>query len=466
MVMKKYAYLFFVLFFLGAAAFIVLRYEKKNTVVAFYPLLERKGSQEQSAEWMQIKNTGDQLIRVVRDRPDDLKNRIALATLYIQEARITGNYIYYDGAALRYINEVLQTDPNHYEALTLKSLLFLSQHHFSDGLELAEKAQRSNPYHAFTYGLLVDAQVELGHYEKAVEASDKMVSIRPDIRSYSRISYLREIYGDYPGAISAMKLAVSAGGYADEATEWARIQLARLYELTGDRDAAAKQYATALQERPSYAYALAGEAHLALMRGNTNESIRLYQQADSLVTDYAIKEQLAIVYRETGDSKKAKALWQEVIDGMNKDAASGSDDENIGHYADRELALAYLETGNTDKALEHALAEYNRRPDNMDVNETLAWVYYKRNDFEKAYPLIAKALRTGSQNPVLLAHASLIYFKKDPVLAQQLAEKALMNHPLIDQSLERQLRALWNLTPSAPLKEQPLLSVVSSAKPY
>src|SRR4051812_33817585 len=104
MVMKKYAYLFFVLFFLGAAAFIVLRYEKKNTVVAFYPLLERKGSQEQSAEWKQIKNTGEQLIRVVRDRPDDLKNPIALATLYIQEARITGNYIYYDGAALRYIN--------------------------------------------------------------------------------------------------------------------------------------------------------------------------------------------------------------------------------------------------------------------------------------------------------------------------------------------------------------------------
>ena len=52
-----------------------------------------------------------------------------------------------------------------------------------------------------------------------------MVDIRPDIRSYSRVSYLREIYGDYPGAIEAMKMAVDAGVAGDEATEWARIQL-------------------------------------------------------------------------------------------------------------------------------------------------------------------------------------------------------------------------------------------------
>jgi len=67
--------------------------------------------------------------------------------------------------------------------------------------------------------------VEMGNYTAAVENSDKMVSIRPDIRSYSRISYLREIYGDYPGSIEAMKMAVGAA-YRDEATEWSRVQLA------------------------------------------------------------------------------------------------------------------------------------------------------------------------------------------------------------------------------------------------
>jgi hypothetical protein len=54
---------------------------------------------------------------------------------------------------------------------------------------------------------LVDGNVEMGNYATAIEEADKMISIRPDIRSYSRASYLREIHGDYPGAIDAMKLA-------------------------------------------------------------------------------------------------------------------------------------------------------------------------------------------------------------------------------------------------------------------
>jgi len=73
----------------------------------------------------------------------------------------------------------------------------------------------------------------MGNYDTAVDKADKMVSIRPDLRSYSRISYLREIHGDNTGAIDAMKLAVDAGAAGDEATEWARIQLAKLYEHTG-----------------------------------------------------------------------------------------------------------------------------------------------------------------------------------------------------------------------------------------
>jgi len=37
---------------------------------------------------------------------------------------------------------------------------------------------------------------------------------------------------------------------------------------------------------------------------------------------------------------------------MTKDAESGKNDVNIGHYADRELAYTYLRTGDYGKALE------------------------------------------------------------------------------------------------------------------
>ena len=145
------------------------------------------------------KNTAQQLIDKLQANPKDTKAAIALSSLYIQEARITGNYMYYDAAAMKYINNVLDNEPDNFEALTLKSLLYMSQHHFADGLTIAEKAQKINPYNALIYGILVDGNVEMGNYKTAVENSDKMDSIRPDIRSYSRISYLREIHGDYPG---------------------------------------------------------------------------------------------------------------------------------------------------------------------------------------------------------------------------------------------------------------------------
>ena len=73
-------------------------------------------------------------------------------------------------------------EPGNFEALTLKSLLYISQHHFADGLAIAEQAQKINPYYAFLYGILVDGHVEMGHYDSAVASAEKMMSIKPDLR--------------------------------------------------------------------------------------------------------------------------------------------------------------------------------------------------------------------------------------------------------------------------------------------
>jgi len=211
-----------------------------------------------------------------------------------------------------------------------------------------------------------------------------MISIRPDLRSYSRVSYLREIYGDYPGAIQAMKMAVDAGAPGDEATEWTRVQLGHLYENTGDLKSAEIHYTIALDERPGYAYAFAGLARIERAEKNYQKAIVYYQKADSLVNDYSFKEELVDVYKLTGENEKANLIAKKVIEGLTKDTQSGQNDESIGHYADRELAYAYLKIKNYDQALEHALLEYNRRPGNIDVNETVAWVYYCKGDYAKA----------------------------------------------------------------------------------
>ena len=436
---KNSIYGFTIFLFLLAACGIFFKYKhdetkKENRV---FPVLARKGAASETTEFKSVQTRAAALLNAALSKPGDTKTNIALATLYVQEARASGNYMYYDQAALKYVNAVLKKEPDNFDALSIKALLMLSQHHFAEGLKIGEQAKNINPYNAFIYGLIIDGNVEMGNYTAAVDNADKMVSIRPDIRSYSRISYLREIHGDYPGAIEAMKMAVSAGLPGDEGTEWSRIQLGHLYENTGDMKNAEMYYTIALDNRPAYAYALAGLARVAAYSSNYKKAIIYYLQADSLVNDFTIKEELSDAYKAAGEKEKAATVANAVITGMNAAAANEKKDDSSGHYSDRELAYAYLKVNQYDKALDHALLEYNRRPENIDVNETLAWVYYSKGDFAKASAFAKTALKTNSQNPTLLCRMGLIYYKNgDKPTAGKLLKAGLAANPNMNLELK------------------------------
>jgi len=441
--------LLLVVLFIGAAGFVVLQYKSKQQQkeAAVYTLLERKGTQAKTGEWQMIKNAVEKLQLAIRQDPADKKSLTALANYMIMEARASGNYSYYDAAAMKYVNDVLATDANNFEALCLKALIQLSQHHFSEGLATAEAVRKENPYSAFVYGILVDANVELGNYDSAVAAAEKMMEIRPDLRSYARVSYLREIHGDYPGAIEAMQAAIEAGSPGDEATEWSRVQLGQLYEYTGDSKNAAMQYTLAANNRTGYPYPLAGLARIATANREYDKALTYYLQADSAVSDLTFKEDIADMYRMLGQADKAKEIAAAALDEMEAKAAAAITDETIGHYSDKEMAEAYIKNGDPAKAIEHALAEYNRRPVNIDVNETLAWAYYNKGETAKALQYITTALKTGSNNPRLLCRAGLIYLQQGNKPAAKKYLQAGLQHnghifPLLQDESRKALQQL------------------------
>ncbi len=442
---KSHIYLVSIVIFCVAVAGILYKYNntQKEEATQVYALVDRKGEAATTPEWLATKQKGTQLLAALKTDPVDTKSALQLASLYIKEARITGNHMYYDKAAMKYANDVLKQDPNNFDALVYKALIYMSQHHFADGLAVAEQAQKINPYNAYIYGLMVDGNVEMGNYDSAVVYADKMVSIRPDLTSYSRVSYLREIFGDYAGAIAAMKMAAEAGGQGDEYTEWTRTQLAALYEKTGDYKTAEQLYNQSLSMRVDYPYALAGLAHVAMAQKDYKKAIALYQKADSIVTDNTIREEMSDAYRQIGQTKKADEILKDVVDGLNKDAQEGDKDATVGHYSDRELAYDYLKLNDKDKALDHAMKEWNRRPENIDVNETVAWVYYNMGEYTKALPYVKTALKTNSKNPVLLSRAALIYFKAgNKELAKQTLGETSQSNPYIDMVLQNQTAAI------------------------
>ncbi|MCE3260851.1 MAG: hypothetical protein K0S12_2492 [Bacteroidetes bacterium] len=387
---------------------------------------ERKDNIALAGEWLNTKSAMKGLLAAIEENPDDIKSMLELSQAYIQEGRITGDHAFYDKAALEMLDKVLKVQPDNFEALCFKSTVLLSQHHFAEGMIIAKRALPLNPNNAFIYGILCDANVELGNYKEAVVMADKMVSIRPDIRSYARISYLREIHGDLSGAIQAIKMAVESGYPGLEQREWTRCVLAHLYETTGKLDSAQLEYKTALKERPDYAFAIAGLGRIEKAKGNYKEAIPYFEKAKQLITEYSFSDELTDLYRLNKENTKAEKNAREVI-AMLSPSSDLESEEGHGHYADKELAYAYLKINELDNALN-------------DICETLAWVKYKRNELPDALKLITKALRTKCRNPELNCRAGIILIKNGMTEeGKKLIKTALEINPFIDIELKNEV---------------------------
>ncbi len=429
---------------LGASVFTFISFSKKkgNDEELLTSLLPRKNSLAYSSEWPVVKNNAEILMAKVTKDPTDKKSLLELTALYIQEGRNTGNFSYYNNAALKCIDAVLKVENENFEALSFKSSILLSQHHFEGGLALAEKARQLYPQNAFVYGLLIDGNIEMGNYETALAAAEKMISIRPDIRSYSRIAYLREIFGDIPGAIEAMKLAVDAGSTGDENTEWCRVQLGMLYEKTGKILEAKMQYTIAETNRNNYPYALAGLARIAIEEMKFEEAKMLYLKADSIIPDHMFKEGLAEVYTITGEEIKSKEIAHDILEYVTELSSVSNTKNDEGQNEDHEMAHACMGVGDYSRALKFAMKEYNRRPLNIEVNETVAIILLQLGEPGKAVSYITRALKTDCKNPELLSHAALIYAEAgDTINARRYYQEAFKNKPVLSKTLQLEINA-------------------------
>ncbi len=434
--MRKNLYLILIVVTLGILGSILIFSKKPKVKIP--PFKNRTGTIALAGEWLNTKKAIEGLLATIEQNPEDYKAMLALSQAYIQEGRTTGDHGYYDKAAIELLDEVIKNEPQNFEALCSKATVLLSQHHFAEGLDLAKIALPINPNSAFIYGILCDANLELGNYDEAVKMADKMNVTRPDIRSYARVSYLREIYGDFPGAITAMKLAVEAGYPGLEQSEWTRCVLAHLYENTASLDSAEYEYRIALRNRPDYAFAIAGLGRIAKAKGNYKEAITYYEKAKNMIVEFSFSDELTNLYRLDNQKAKADKNAEDVINLLGPNEGDESDTGH-GHYADKELAYAYIKINNLEKALKHATTEYDRRPNNIDVCETLAWVNYKLNDFKTANILINKALKTNCKNPTLLYRAGLIKIKANEVeKGKALIKQALETNPFLDIELRNE----------------------------
>lgn len=370
--------------------------------------------------------TPDQVIADAEERvaadPAFVPGLTALAQGYFARAGETGDPRWLttaDEAGRR----AVAADPDAFEAMDALAEIAASRHRFREALSWTRRSLAVEPTRVVPLSIRTDALIELGRYEQGFATAQRRLELRPDLASYSRASYVRELIGDRAGAVRLMRMAVgaSAPGSGDRAT--ARAQLGLVLLAQGELDAAEREVRTALAELPGDTNATFVRAQILVARGRLRQALPLFEDVAAALPEPDHLFYLAETQRALGRTAEARR-----------------------NEAAMRRAFALLEANGQDVDLDQALFEADlRRPTAADIavarrghavrpgiagDQALGWVLTRAGRCAEADRHATRSLRLGTRDPLVLFHAGMAAACADrPVEARRRLSAALDLNP-------------------------------------
>ena len=333
----------------------------------------------------------------------DRQNVKALDTLglaYQQRARETADPTYY-GKADGILHEALRLTPHDLIATAGLGQLALSRHQFRRALAYGLRARRISPTTAGVYGVIGDAQIELGRYPQAFAAFDRMNAIKPDVSSYARVSYARELIGHVGAALRTMKLAASAALGEREASSWTHVQIGLLELNSGRPRAALAEMREALQLFPDYYFALDGAAQAEAGLGRFGIARAFEQRAVEHVPLPQYVGFLGDLDQVLGDRAAAQRQYALIPVIQRLLAANGVRN-------DLDIALFDVDHGiDLPRALVLARRGHAERP-SVVGDDVLGWALARNGDCTAALHWSQRSLRLGTRDPLKFFHRGFV----------------------------------------------------------
>jgi tetratricopeptide (TPR) repeat protein len=365
--------------------------------------------------------------------PGDPEGYGQLGLLYLQQVRESGDAALYAKAEGAF-DEALRIDPENFTATSGLGSLALSRHEFRRALELGERARRANPQIPLNYGVIADAQIELGRYAAAADTLQRWVDLKPELSTYARISYFRELHGDIGGALAAMRLAVSAGGDIPENFSYVETLVGNLHLTRGAYGDAHAAYRRVLAADPDYAPAKFGLAQIQAGRGELAAATRRYREVVRVLPlpEYAIA--LGEAERAAGRGAAARRDYALAREQIRMETARGVN-------TDAELALFEADHGSPRRAVALGRDGWRYAP-SVQSADAYAWALSQAGHDERALELSEEAMRLGSRDPSFLYHAGEIARRAGrPVEARALLSRLLDQSPRFNPLLAPRARA-------------------------
>ena len=346
----------------------------------------------------------DQLARTIelmnarlKANPRDSASAVTLADALMRQARVTGN-AGLTSLAEAALDAVLAAKADDYPALRMRAAVYLSAHRFRDALREAQRAQAIQPNDAWNYGAIGDANIELGNYADAFVAFDRMAALRPNAASYARVSYARELAGDLDAAIRFMRMAAEATSPQDpESVAWHYAQIGHLESERGRLSDAAIAYEHAAYVFPRHPLALEGLARVKIQQrdfAGALDAIRSRSSDATTPSDLAIEGDALTGLGRIDEADRAyrlaEAAWQSDVPEPARLARFLAD-----HKRRLNDAVTIAESAAKDRQ-------------DIFTMDALAWSYFQAGRIADARTAIQAALRTGSRDTSIRAHARVI----------------------------------------------------------
>ena len=269
--------------------------------------------------------------------------------------------------------------------------------------------------------------------KKYPEAEALLVKLQNDPRGFIDYIALKILEGRQQEAIQILSQRLNA----QPNNETLRFALANVQARSGRYDDAIANFQKILGDNPNMRPAAKAEMYGRIggaqyQKGDLNAALASFTTASTLApNDSGPVTQIALIYDQSGRTEQARVAYENALK-LDPDNAQAMNN------------LAYLkaqEQVDLDRALTLAERARKKLPDSIDVEDTLAFVYVRKNLTDEALRMMRDLVSKRPGNPLYHYHLALALFQKgDKLSAKKELSTALTLKPsAADQARIREL---------------------------
>ena len=174
------------------------------------------------------------------------------------------------------------------------------------------------------------------------------------------------------------------------------------YSAAGQRDKVEKAFLAGLQLDPSNMVAYEVLGRLYTSTGRLDEALKQFEAAAARQpSQVGAATMVATLLEMQGKRDEAQKRYEAIVAANPRAAVAANN-----------LAFMLAEQGgNLELALQHAQAAKSQLPQNAAVNDTLGWIYYKRQLPHIAIPFLEQSVSSEPKNAEFQLHLGLSYMK-------------------------------------------------------